>query len=60
VFCEGNGENFFFDTTKLENGEYQVFLDEVGESGINPYAKNFAEFLFRRIREHYGSQLSGQ
>ncbi len=54
VFCEGNGEHFFFDTTKLQNGEYPVFLDEVGESGVNPYAKNFAEFLCRRIRELYG------
>jgi hypothetical protein len=53
VFCMGNGENFLFDTSKLENGEYRVFLHDIAQNELIPYAESFAEFLQKRIREVY-------
>ena len=54
VFSIGNGENFFFDTTGNSNGEYQVFVHDITQDEMIPYAENFAEFLRKRIRELYG------
>jgi len=54
VFSIGNGENFFFDTTKHNNGEYQIVLHDITQDELIPYAENFAEFLRKRIRELYG------
>lgn len=57
VFCMGNGENFFFDTTKDENGEYQVFQHDIIQNDLIPYAENFADFLRKRIRELFGAKV---
>lgn len=54
VFCMGNAENFFFDTTKLQSGEYPVILHDISQDDLIPYAVNFAEFLRKRIGELYG------
>jgi antitoxin YobK len=53
VFCTGNGEDFFFDTRNLKNGEYPVFLREISQDEMR-YAESFADFLCRRIRELHG------
>jgi len=54
VFSMGNAENFFFDTTKMENGEYQVFTHDITQNDMTPYARSFVEFLQKRIRELCG------
>lgn len=54
VFCIGNSENFYFDTTVLDNsGEYRVFQHEIGSDEQYLYAESFLSFLDRRIREMY-------
>jgi hypothetical protein len=54
VFSVGNGENFFFDTTKMEHGEYRVVMHDIAQEDLIPYARSFEEFLCKRIRELYG------
>ena len=54
VVCTGNEENFFFDTTRLENGEYPVYRHDIGENDSVLFAQSFADFLRKRIRELYG------
>lgn len=53
VFSMGNAENFFFDTTKLENGEYPVLVHDITQDEVIQYAGSFADFLRKRIRELY-------
>jgi hypothetical protein len=54
VFSISNGENFFFATTKMENGEYRVFTHDITQNDMIPYARSFVEFLQKRIRELFG------
>ena len=54
VFCTGNEESFFFDTTQMVGGEYPVFYYEADRDEATHYASSFVEFLHKRIRELYG------
>jgi hypothetical protein len=53
VFAMGNAQNFFFDTTNDENGEYPVLEHDITQDEVQPYAKSFAGFLRKRIGELY-------
>ncbi len=54
VFYIGNGEEFFFDTSALNAGEYPILYRETSDQDGLPYAASFADFLRKRIREVCG------